>query len=184
MHHYPWPRILHASHGVGNGGAWRGSASWRGSACLELAEVGGGRPLMGWFPFPIQPIKGRGGGGWSHSSSPSSSSYLLLLLVMLEKRAWGRAPGSTLKLSLDLGGGLGRRGNNAGSCDPGVLAAGPPVALTSVGGDATNTMSRLEMGTACGSRSFPILLPFAASGEEPYERLDANGGEFVMRSIL
>ena len=47
---------------------------------------------------------------------------------------------------------------------PSVFAAGPPVALTSVGGDANDTMLRLEVGMARGSRSLPILLPFTTLG--------------------
>ena len=50
--------MLHASRGVGNGGVWCGRASWSGSARLELAEKGGGHPLMEQLPLRAQPIKG------------------------------------------------------------------------------------------------------------------------------
>ena len=60
---------------------------------------------------------------------------------------------------------LERRGDDARGGNPGVLATGPPVALTPVGGDASDTISQLGAGMAHGSRLLLVLLPLASLGK-------------------
>ena len=89
--------MLHASCGVGNGGAWRGGVPWKGPARVELAEEGGDHPWMERLPFPARPIKREGEeGGVIHLYIP----YLLHLFSAsagdAEEKSLGPAPGLLL----------------------------------------------------------------------------------------